>query len=793
MAGGRSLVERVEGLAVRRSVRPSVVAVVGRSDMTQIVLRLLVVLPVLAMSLAVGGSSPTFGDQVPAPTVTKVTGATNLDAIACASGGGCVASGQAGAQQMGVIVPTSGLAGGVHQVSGSNELHGVACSSGTTCVAVGVGSDGSDGVVVPINNGAAGGAATVGNTGFLRGVACAVDGSCVGVGWAYGAQYPSGRIGVVVPIIGGSARAVELVSGTLGLEGVGCPSEGGSCVAVGDMTGGGGAVVTIDRGTAGGAQASGSGPLTGVACATETSCVAVGSSGGSGGNGGVVVPITNGAPGAPVPLSAGSLPWGVACPSSSVCWAVGDTGAPSNGAVFKLAASNGAFTIDSVTLVPDTARLYGVFCTSGSSCVAAGQGVPLGAGPGVVVSFGALNSTEDALSKLRQDLAIQDLRSALLRAAVTCGVELTLKTGEALTTAMEAASAGGFLAYAESKAGFEALEVFTVALTSPNSKAGFSGFGDACDEALKQITEAFDRYRADPPDSGYQGVALPVEATVAAPDLCGHITGAPERRCTGLVTNALALARARQSVGAIQDAIATATNRLSTARAAQAAAGVGLQTAAIAGLANELIPAVGKQNAAGAALADEFERDGISLTIEPLTLKNGLQTAIDDVTAQGVSSGALQALVPDAFQVTAVDYVSSLRQATSLASATAIGTSITLPDLQALEAALAPDLTRDGRDALARDLGRVTSTKDTPTRTAALADFERDASAQPGAAAALLAAAARPLAPSASQAPKSSGSSGWTSRALLLLVVLVVIGLVAGLWMKSARRGPRSG
>ena len=98
----------------------------------------------------------TNADSAWADTVTPVSGTTLLAGMACSSASTCVATGQAGSQQTGVVVPiTNGSPGSVQSVSGTNELYGAGCASNTTCYAVGTGNTASDGMLVPVKIGRA--------------------------------------------------------------------------------------------------------------------------------------------------------------------------------------------------------------------------------------------------------------------------------------------------------------------------------------------------------------------------------------------------------------------------------------------------------------------------------------------------------------------------------------------------------------------------------------------------------------------------------------------------------------
>jgi hypothetical protein len=133
----------------------------------------------------------------------------------------------------------------------------------------------------------------------------------------------SAALAVAVCATSGSALSMKPhpISG-IALDAVACPTAT-SCVAVGaDEATGDGVVVVIDHGRPQPAQVvSSTAVLSGVACLTATLCDATTSN--------AILPIENGAPGAPMPLPvrAGEN-WelsGIACGDSSTCVAVGQT------------------------------------------------------------------------------------------------------------------------------------------------------------------------------------------------------------------------------------------------------------------------------------------------------------------------------------------------------------------------------------------------------------------------------------------------------------------------------------
>jgi len=130
--------------------------------------------------------------------------------------------------------------------------------------------------------------------------------------------------------------------------------------------------------------APGTNTLNGVACSTATTCVAVG----FGPSGNVVVPITNGIPGTPLPAP-GRFVGGVGClPNTTTCLVVGQRNVPRPGMRpltmgIVTPYSNGA--LGTSQDVPGTNSINDVACPTATICYALGT-VPM-SGQGVVVTL----------------------------------------------------------------------------------------------------------------------------------------------------------------------------------------------------------------------------------------------------------------------------------------------------------------------------------------------------------------------------------------------------------------------
>jgi hypothetical protein len=177
-------------------------------------------------------------------------------------------------------------------VTGAAALPGMACPTSTICYAVGVNS-GSTGVLVPV----ADTAQVVPGTDGLENIACSDASTCIAVGLSTG---PSATA-VIVPVDDGVAGAPEPVIGAdLGLFDVACPTVT-TCIAVGSNASSQGVVVPITNGAPGTAQiVANTSSLTSLGCPSATECEAAGADNAS--PAGDVVPIVDGTAGTAVPV-----------------------------------------------------------------------------------------------------------------------------------------------------------------------------------------------------------------------------------------------------------------------------------------------------------------------------------------------------------------------------------------------------------------------------------------------------------------------------------------------------------
>lgn len=166
-----------------------------------------------------------------------------------------------------------------------------------------------------------------------------------------------------------SVATPQPVAGTMVLSGVACTS-GSSCLAVGQGPAGEDALVPITNGAAGSPTVGADHvTLNRVACTSASSCVAVGNNEASGE--GVLVPISGGALGPAQPVPGTGALNDVACDPSGGCVAVGHTPGPpfsSEGVVVPITGG----TPGAAQVVTSTQNLQGVSCPASGSCVSVG-------------------------------------------------------------------------------------------------------------------------------------------------------------------------------------------------------------------------------------------------------------------------------------------------------------------------------------------------------------------------------------------------------------------------------------
>jgi hypothetical protein len=341
-----------------------------------------------------------------------------LSSIACPSVTSCVAvgnyttsAGSVGVHQ-GLLVTGSGTswkwtvapvpANGV--AADGAYLTSVACASATSCVAVGYYFDSSGNRLGMLLTGS--GTSWTATEAllppdaqpdqqvFLSTVTCPSATTCVALGTYSGG---SGLMAVTGSGTSWTADEVAYSGGNPTIASLACPATT-TCVAVGStgisptqgllVTGSGTSWTAVNAPLPANADLTVDAGLTGVACPSATSCVAVGNyyvSGGTGGPAGLVLaesgtswnPTEAPVPGNASPGSDAGLN-SVACPSTTSCAAVGSYGSPDGSQGLLLTGSGTAWTpteapLPTNALTPSRANLESMACPSTTKCVATGS------------------------------------------------------------------------------------------------------------------------------------------------------------------------------------------------------------------------------------------------------------------------------------------------------------------------------------------------------------------------------------------------------------------------------------
>jgi hypothetical protein len=272
-----------------------------------------------------GGAVVPVSGGVPGAAVRAGRKGTTLAAASCSGAGSCEAVGEAHDESGVAVADTERSVGSVRRLTGNySALGAVACADATRCVAVGANA----GVVVAITNAVPGPVLPARHMALFNDVACASSSVCEAVGTT-----PSR--GRAVRIVKGAPTSREASApDDMDPASIACPG-GGGCVVVGGYFVPHAHEGTVDSLGKHGFGAVHSVPatafLSSVSCATSTTCLAVGNTGGTPERG-LLVPIVNGVPQAPRELP--DVFTAIACPSAHVCYAVGsDVNPPYDGFV----------------------------------------------------------------------------------------------------------------------------------------------------------------------------------------------------------------------------------------------------------------------------------------------------------------------------------------------------------------------------------------------------------------------------------------------------------------------------
>jgi hypothetical protein len=277
-----------------------------------------------------------------------------------------------------------------------NQLSGVSCTSSTSCVAVGNyvnGSDYNQTLIETLSSGSwsitTSPDTSTSEFNYLDAVSCTSSTSCVAVGYYFGS---SGYAQTLIETLSGGSWSITTSPDTSTtefnyLDAVSCTSST-SCVAVGDYVSSGHNQTLIET-LSGGSWSITTSPdtstsegnvLNGVSCTSSTSCVAVGNYvSGSGYPQTLIETLSSGSwsitTSPDTSTSEGNYLIGVSCTSSTSCVVVGYYfGSSSYAQTLIETLSGGSW---SITTSPDTStsesnQLFGVSCSSSTSCTAIG-------------------------------------------------------------------------------------------------------------------------------------------------------------------------------------------------------------------------------------------------------------------------------------------------------------------------------------------------------------------------------------------------------------------------------------
>lgn len=315
-----------------------------------------------------------------------VTGVDDLYGISCPTATSCEAVGASSLDGQGIVVTiTNGSPGTPHTVSGTKAIRSVSCATPTTCEAVGNGQ--GHGVALTVTGGIPSNPESVGDVSTFQAISCFTSSAC----------QAGGRAGTIGAVTSGPPN-VRTVAGTTSINSLFCP-DSTTCESVASTSNGKLNDVLVPL-TGGIPEAfrvvpPGTSTFTGIACASSSTCVAVGrgirNTNGRNTPQAVVLSVTNGTPGKLVNLPSSStvLLQAVTCGPSRSCEAVGtdgplksEGGATGHG-VFLSLAGGVPGPVRSVSGAPLV--LNGISCPTVSTCEAVGTSGS--SGPAVVVTL----------------------------------------------------------------------------------------------------------------------------------------------------------------------------------------------------------------------------------------------------------------------------------------------------------------------------------------------------------------------------------------------------------------------
>jgi hypothetical protein len=323
--------------------------------------------------------------------------------------------------------------------------------------------------------------------------------------------------------------------------------------------------------------------LTAVACPTSSTCYAVGTGTDADGNDdGVVVTISNGVPGASVPVPGGGATElglsGISCPTVTTCYAVGSELDPvattdSGAEVVTISSGNPAAAVPAPPTSADEsyALLNDIACISASSCLAVGEETNA---EGSIATGASSLITGGAPGTLVQDSAVESLngvwcQSTSCQAGASVGDSAQGGTNGALV-ALSSAGAPGAPQTLTSLAGVGLGTCPPAATTTASTPLsclvlGYTG-ADADDEVLLPVASQTAGTAAQAPDLLALGCATSVScvgvgatddgtavATAIADGTAGSPVGDADTNVDGLDAVACATATSCIAVGVGDD------------------------------------------------------------------------------------------------------------------------------------------------------------------------------------------------------------------------------------------------
>ena len=300
--------------------------------------------------------------------------------------------------------------------------------------------------------------------------------------------------------------------------------------------------------------------LNDVACATATTCYAVGTGSDADGNvDGVVVPITNGIAGTPAAVpGGGSTELGlsaITCPSATTCYAVGAELAPvadTDSGADVVTITDGA-PAAAVPAAPssddeDYAMFNDIACTSASTCIAVGEETTSDGS----VSDGATDLISNGVpGTLQDDPAVQEL-DGVFCSGTTCQAAGAIGNADGITTsgALVALSVAGVPAAPQTVGSLAGFGLGACPSTGSCLVLGYTG-DDAADEVLVPIAGTTAGTPAVAPDLlgltcasavSCVGVGATDDGTGVATEIANGVPGTPVNDVDPNVDGLLAVA-----------------------------------------------------------------------------------------------------------------------------------------------------------------------------------------------------------------------------------------------------------